>query len=145
VADMLAAHLTGTPERDVAHDLVRRGLPLAPVVLLVAALPWGVDGAASAGFAMLLVAANFLLAAALLTWAARISLGLLMAMALGGYLIRLSLIFLAVLLVRNQGWVEWVPLGLTIIVTHLGLLCWELKYVSASLAFPGLKPHKDGR
>ena len=31
-------------------------------------------------------------------------------------------------------------LGLTIIVTHLGLLFWELRYVSASLAFPGLKP-----
>jgi hypothetical protein len=142
---MLAASLTGTPERDVAHDLVRRGLPVAPVVLLLAALPWGLDGAASAAFAMALVAANFLLAAALLTWAARISLGLLMGMALGGYLIRLALIFLAVLLVRDQAWVEWVPLGITIIATHLGLLLWELKYVSASLAFPGLKPQKNGR
>src|SRR5439155_235035 len=27
-----------------------------------------------------------------------------------------------------------------IIVTHLGLLIWETRYVSASLAFPGLKP-----
>ena len=26
------------------------------------------------------------------------------------------------------------------IVTHLGLLFWETRYVSASLAFPGLKP-----
>ena len=77
---------------------------------------------------------------ALLTWAARISLGLLMAMALGGYLVRLGLLFVAVMAVRNQAWVEWVPLGLTILATHLGLLCWELKYVSASLAFPGLKP-----
>ena len=33
-----------------------------------------------------------------------------------------------------------VALGLTLIVTHLGLLLWELRYVSASLAFPGLKP-----
>jgi hypothetical protein len=33
-----------------------------------------------------------------------------------------------------------VPLGITIIVTHLGLLFWEMKFVSASLAFPGLKP-----
>jgi hypothetical protein len=31
-------------------------------------------------------------------------------------------------------------LGITVIVTHLGLLFWELRYVSASLAFPGLKP-----
>ncbi len=33
-----------------------------------------------------------------------------------------------------------VPLGLTIIVSHLGLLFWEMRFVSASLAFPGLKP-----
>ena len=32
------------------------------------------------------------------------------------------------------------PLGITIIVTHLGLLFWEMKYISASLAFPALKP-----
>ena len=28
-----------------------------------------------------------------------------------------------------------------IIVTHLGLLIWELRYVSISLAYPGLKPN----
>ena len=31
-------------------------------------------------------------------------------------------------------------LGTSIIVTHLGLLVWELKYVAISLAYPGLKP-----
>jgi hypothetical protein len=33
-----------------------------------------------------------------------------------------------------------VPLALTILVTHLGLLAWETRYVSATLAYPGLKP-----
>ena len=65
--------------------------------------------------------------------------GLLMAVALFGYLLRLGLITLAVLLVRNQGWVELVPLGISIIVTHLGLLFWELRYVSTSLSRPGVK------
>jgi hypothetical protein len=45
------------------------------------------------------------------------------------------------LLVADAGWVAKVPLGVTLIVTHLGLLLWETKYVSASLAFPGLKPN----
>jgi len=31
-------------------------------------------------------------------------------------------------------------LAVTILATHLGLLFWELRYVSASLAYPGLKP-----
>jgi len=50
------------------------------------------------------------------------------------------LIGAAVWAVKDLSWVEPLPLGLTLIVTHLGLLLWELRYVSASLAFPGLKP-----
>ena len=76
----------------------------------------------------------------ILGWAAPISLPLLMGAVLGGYVLRLGLIFLAVFLVRDASWFEKLPLGLTIIVTHLVLLIWELRYVSASLAYPGLKP-----
>ena len=57
-----------------------------------------------------------------------------------GYLIRLGLIFLAVLLVKDAAWISLPALGATIIVTHLGLLVWELRYVAISLAYPGLKP-----
>ena len=32
-----------------------------------------------------------------------------------------------------------------LIVTHLGLLFWELRYVSGSMAFPGLKPKPAAR
>ena len=57
-----------------------------------------------------------------------------------GYLFRLGLIFVAVFVVRDAGWISLPALGATIIVTHLGLLVWELKYVALSLAYPGLKP-----
>ena len=57
-----------------------------------------------------------------------------------GYLIRLGLIFLAVWLVKDASWISLPALGSTIIVTHLGLLFWEMKYVALSLAHPGLKP-----
>ncbi len=63
-----------------------------------------------------------------------------MGAALFGYLVRIALIGLAIWAVKDLSWVEPLPLGLTLIVTHLGLLLWELRYVSASLAFPGLKP-----
>jgi hypothetical protein len=82
----------------------------------------------------------------------RISVGVMMAAVLFGFLLRLGVICVAVFLVKDADWVELVPLGLTIIVTHVGLLFWELRYVSASLAFPGLQPSppnspttKDGR
>lgn len=127
-------------ETVIAHDLVRRGLLLAPVLVAVSAIFWGLDGAISAGFAIALVFANFLLAAALITSAARVSLGLMMAAVLFGYLIRLGLLFLAVWLVKDASWMALVPFGMVLIVTHLGLLAWETRYVSASLAFPALKP-----
>jgi hypothetical protein len=57
-----------------------------------------------------------------------------------GYLLRLGLIFLAVILVKDASWISLPALGATIIVTHLGLLLWELKFVALSLAHPGLKP-----
>lgn len=120
--------------------MIRRSLPAIPVLLALNAAVWGLHGALSAGYAVALVLGNFALAALLLGWAARISLALLMATALFGYLLRLGLITVAVLAVKDAAWVDLVPLGLTLIVTHLGLLWWETRYVSASLAFPGLKP-----
>ena len=94
----------------------------------------------SAAFALLLVLGNFLLAAQLSTWAARISLVMLMSTVLVGYILRLALIAVATFAVRGAGWFEPVPWGFTLIIAHLGLLAWEAKHVSASLAFPALKP-----
>lgn len=128
------------PEQAVARDIVKRALPVAPVLVGLAALAWGAAGAASAAYAVLIVVVNFLLAAWVLATAARINEIVLMAAALFGYLLRLALVAAAVLPVKDAGWVEPTALGLTLVVTHLGLLLWELRYVSASLAHPGLKP-----
>jgi hypothetical protein len=127
-------------EIQVSADMIKRGLVVAPVVIAVCALIWGSAGAWSAAFAIGLVLVNFALSAALISYTAKISLGLMMGATLFGYLIRLGLIMLAVLLVKDAGWISLPALGATIIVTHLGLLFWELKYVAISLAHPGLKP-----
>jgi hypothetical protein len=135
------------PEREVARDLVKRGLWLAPLWILLCGAVWGVDGAASAAYGLAIVLGNFLLAAAIITVTARISPAALMGGVLFGFLIRLGVILLAILLVVDQAWVNVVPLGITIVLFHLGLLFWETGKVSATLAFPGLKPspNKDGR
>jgi hypothetical protein len=62
---------------------------------------------------------------------------------MGGYVVRLGAILLALWAVQDLGWVEMVPLGITLLATHLGLLFWESRYVSLSLAYPGLKPGAD--
>jgi hypothetical protein len=130
-------------EQELAFDMVRRSLPAIPVLLAVCGLAWGWDGVASSAFAIALVLVNLCLAASLLAWTARISLALMMGAALFGYLLRLAVIFISVFLVKDAGWVNLWPLGLSLIITHLGLLLWETRYVSASLAFPGLKPSKN--
>ena len=128
------------PEAAIARDIVKRAIFIGPILVVAFGLIWGVNGALSTAYGLAIVVANFVLAAAMLAWAGRISTGVVMAAALFGYLIRLTLIFLAIWLVRKADWVELVPLGITIIGAHLGLRFWEMKYVSLSLAFPGIKP-----
>lgn len=128
------------PVLDVAKDLVRRSTLVAPVAIVLGAVFWQTAGAASVAYGLLIVVANFMLAAWLLAAAGRISFAAMGAAAMFGFLLRLGLIFLAVLLVKDQAWIEMLPLGLTLIIAHLGILFWEMRYVSASLAHPGLKP-----
>ena len=131
-------------ERQLAFDILRRGLWVAPAIVAAAAVIWGSDGAWSALVAVAVVLVNLALAAISLSWAARRSLTLLMAVAMGGFLVRMGLVTAVMLAVRNQPWIDLVALAVTVLVTHLGLLFWELRYVSASLAYPALKPgHKE--
>jgi len=140
-ASPMVTQLDGEPvELQLTFDMVKRGLIVAPVVVAVCALIWGENGAWSAAYAIGLVLVNFLLSAMLISYTAKISLGLMMGATLFGYLIRLGLIMAAVLLVKDTDWISLPALGATIIVTHLGLLVWELKYVAISLAHSGVKP-----
>lgn len=131
-------------ERQLALDMVRHGLIVTPVLLLVCGAVWGWVGVSSCAYGLALVFANFLLAAGMLGWAARRGGSVLLGVALGGFLVRMLLLVLAIAVVKDQSWIDMAPLGATILVTYLGLLFWETRYVSASLAFPGLKPRTKG-
>jgi hypothetical protein len=130
----------GAPEVEVSRDIIRRGIIVAPVLIGICAAIWGWHGAVSSLYAIALVLVNFALAAAIMMWTAKISLPALLGGVLFGYLLRLGVIFVAVFLVRNASWISLPAVGTSIIVTHLGLLIWELRHVSMSLAYPGLKP-----
>ena len=139
-ADSITLGFDGqAPEVAVSKDIIRRGLMVAPVLIAIAAVIWGSDGAWSSAYSIAIVLLNFALAAALIAGAAKISVGFMMGATLIGYPIRLGLIFLAVWLVKGAGWISLPALGSTIIVTHLGLLFWEMKYVALSPSQPGLK------
>ncbi len=128
------------PEKMVALDIVKRGVMVAPVLIGICTAIWGLKGLWSSSYAISLVLVNFFIAAWMVGAAAKISLAFLMATTLFGYVLRLGLITVAILAVEHRSWVNLLPLGLTLVVTHLGLLAWETKYISATLAFPGLKP-----
>jgi hypothetical protein len=138
---VFATRLEGAaPALEVAHDLARRALMVAPAVLLIAGLFWGGDGVASAAIALALVAGNFVLAAQIMAWASRISLAMLYGAVMGGYVLRLIIVTAVFYLFHSFAWFDVIPFAITLVVTHLGLLTWETRYISHALAYPGLKP-----
>jgi hypothetical protein len=95
---------TVEPER----ELVRRLLPFAVPAIAVAAgagAAMGGSGAAwSSGIAIVAVAVNFVAHAVSIAWAARTSPLLVMAVGLGGYIVRLATFTVALLLLDRLPW-----------------------------------------
>jgi hypothetical protein len=129
-----------SPEAEIARDLFKRGLIVSPVLIVAFGLIYGLDGAFSTAYAIAIVLVNFAVAAALDAWGARISVGMLMAMSMFGFFIRMAIVFGAFFAAKDAGWMAVIPFAFTLVITHLGLLFWEMKYVSANLAHPALKP-----
>ena len=142
-AAVTSAGAPEAPEREVALDMVRRSAIFAVPFLAAGALGWQWSGLLSVGLALALVLVNFGLGAAAIGWGARLGAGPLMAAALGGYVVRLGIVTAAVLPIRHHDWFELLPFAVSLLVTHLGLLIVEARHVSASLAFPGLKPERS--
>jgi hypothetical protein len=131
---------TPAVERDIAIDMVKRGLLVSPAVILLAGVIRGWEGAASAAIALAIVFANFLAAALIVSRAATISNKAAAIAATIGYVVRLAVILLALWGFHDVSWVDFATLGITLVLAHLGLLTWEAKHISMSLAAPGLRP-----
>jgi len=127
-------------EGQIAGDLVRRVLLVSPVALVVGGLVSGVGGLVSASIGLVLVSLNFLASARLITWTARRSPGAVMGVVLGGYLVRLGILFGIAFALDTVSWIDTAVLLLTIAVVHLVLLTWEWRHVSLTVSYPGLKP-----
>jgi hypothetical protein len=137
-----AVDATHAYEGEVARDLVKRVLIVSPLVLLVAALWAGGEGVVSAAIGLALVAANFLVAARAISFTAQRSPGAVMGVVMASYLVRMAVLFGIALLLGELSWIDLPVLVVTIAVVHLALLAWETRFVSLSLAAPGLKPSR---
>lgn len=112
-------------EAVIARHTVRRAVVVGPVLVALFGVLRGIDGAVAAAVGMLVVAGNFLLAGAMLSVAARISLGFYHAAALFGFLLRFGLIAVTMLGVAALIDVDRIALGVTVVVSYLTLLSWE--------------------
>ena len=124
--------------------MVRKAtVPAVAVFALAVVLGWllgGAGAAASAGIGIALVYANFATHGWSLAWASTISVGTVMAVALGGFALRLGIIVVAMFALNTLSWFSPVAFALSVVPATLLLLIYEAQLVSrgvgASLQIP---------
>jgi uncharacterized membrane protein YqjE len=85
----------------------------------------GWEGAIAAAIGVAIVAGNFVLAGFIMSTAARLSLSLYHAAALFGFIIRLGLITVSMLLIAAVTDIDRLAMGISVVVSYLVLLSWE--------------------
>jgi hypothetical protein len=121
------------PER----ELVRRALPFALPAVVVAfaagALLGDLNAGWSAAIGVAVVAANFVAYGLSLAWAAAISPMALMAVGLGGFIVRLAVIVLLLVGLTELSWFSPVAFLAAVIPATALLLGFEMKVISGRL------------
>jgi len=133
-------NLTDRPELTMVRKAT---VPAVVVFVLAVALGWVLGGpgaAASAGIGIVLVYVNFATHGWSLAWASTISVGTVMAVALGGFALRLGIIVVAMFALNTLSWFSPVAFALAVVPATLLLLIYEAQLVSrgvgASLEIP---------
>ena len=127
-----------TKTREPERELVRRLLPFAVPALAIAAGAGAAIGGAgaawSATIAIIVVVLNFVAHAGSMAWAARISPMILMAVGLGGYVVRLAAFTVALLLLDRLTWFSplafvaaFVPATIALLVVEMRLLAGRMQ------------------
>lgn len=117
-------------EMILARHTARRALYIGPLLVAVFWTTRGWDGAWSAATGVALIVANFLLAGAMLSISAKISLAVYHAAALFGFFLRLGLMVVTVLLMAQLLPIDRIAFGISAVVAYLVLLSWEAVAVS---------------
>ena len=112
-------------ESILARHTVARVVYVGPVLVALFAITGGWTGAWSAALGVTVVVANFLLAGAILSVSARISLQAYHAAALIGFILRLGLFVGAVYLIAELVDVDRLAFGISAVVGYLTLLIIE--------------------
>ena len=128
-SDSLDRYLPAPDQRPIeaiiSTNIAKRAVVVAPVLAFVFWITSGWEGAVASLIGVAVVVLNFLLAGYVLSYAARISLSLYQAAVLFGFLIRLGLITVSLLLIGGVTQIDRMALGISVVVSYLVLLSWE--------------------
>ena len=127
-------------ERDIAVDLAKKAAIVTPIVVIGLGVWRGPDAALGAFLALALVVVNFFASAAILGWTAKHAPHALAGAAMLSFLGRLVIITIIGAGIKQLDVVDFPVFAITLIVSYLALLFWELRSISLTLAYPGLKP-----
>lgn len=112
-------------ESVIARHTASRAVVVGPLLVAVFAAVRGWGGAWSSALGVAIVVANFLLAGAILSVAARIGMAAYHAAALFGFFLRLGLMVLTVLLIAALLPIDRPAFGISAVAAYLVLLSWE--------------------
>ena len=127
-------------EREIAVDLAKKAAIITPIIVIGLGIWRGPDAALGAFLALALVVVNFLASAAILGWTAKHAPHALAGVAMLSFLGRLVIITVIGAGIKQLDFVDFTVFGITLVISYLALLFWELRSISLTLAYPGLKP-----
>jgi ATP synthase protein I len=124
---------TVEPERELVRRLLPYSLPVLGIAAAAGALVGAAGAAWSAGIGVAAVVANFVGYAYSVAWAARISPTLLMAVGLGGFVVRLATLTVALLLLDRLTWFSPIAFAGAFVPTTIALLVVEMRLLAGRM------------
>jgi hypothetical protein len=115
------------PERALIRRVSPFAVPAAVVAYSAAALLGGASAGSSAAIAIAIVYVNFVANALSIAWAASISSTLVSIVALGGYVLRLVIYTIALVLLNQLAWFSPVAFAFTLVPAVVALLIFEAR------------------
>lgn len=131
-------------EINIARDMAKRSWILFVPATIILGILLGPSAAWAVVLAAVIIVGNLFVAAEISRVCARISPSAIMAGALTGFVVRLIIVFVAALIVRNFSAIDFKVWLLSVAIGHIALLAWETRYISFSLSHPGVKPTSPG-
>jgi hypothetical protein len=121
------------PERELIRRIAPWALPAAVVAFTLGGWIGGIDAGWSALIAIVVVFANFVAHGESLALAATISPTVLYAVGLGGFVVRLGIVVVAIALLEQTAWFSVVAFIAALVPATIALLVVEMKLLTGRL------------